>query len=150
MNVMENLETIKLLRNWACHNRLVTAMIGLGICIGLSIMFGTATAAVKAPTVPTVETPGATVLCVNVVVGSDAVPWVIFQRAGATLEDAMREGGQAALVERGYRLEKQNCFESWQAAANFLTDNQVMLPDGATEADFVRAMMKWQKNRPSQ
>lgn len=94
---------------------------------------------------PSPDAKSAPVLCISAVQGADAVPQVVYQGASRTIDEAMREQGMGQLVEAGYTVTHQACFDRWQAAADFVTGGQVMLPEGVTERDFVMALLKWKQ-----
>jgi hypothetical protein len=124
------------------------AGLGLLLLLGLSLGFYGMAKNTQAVTEPTPAAAKAEpVLCISAVQGRDGVPQVVFQRAENTLEEAMIEQGLEALVQGGFTVTHRACFESWQAGADFVTDGEVQLPEHATEADFVRALIQWKMQR---
>jgi hypothetical protein len=83
------------------------------------------------------------VLCLTAISGSDGEPHVVYQKAGTTREEVMQSDGLGNLIEEGYEVLEETCFETWQDAADYFTNGEVMLPEYATEEDFMLALQKW-------
>ncbi len=85
------------------------------------------------------------VVCLGVVRDTNGWQHGFFQRGSETLEQTFAQQGMQTLVDEGFTLEHRYCYDSWQNAADFLTDGAVTLPENATEEDFVTALMEWQQ-----
>ena len=87
------------------------------------------------------------VLCIGVVRYSNGVQDAFFQRPDESVEETLMAQSNAELVPLGFTVEHRNCYSNYQAAADFLTDGQVTLPDNATEQDFTTALMGWKQRQ---
>ena len=87
------------------------------------------------------------VLCIGVVRYSNGMQDAFFQRPDESVEETLMAQSNAELVAQGYTVEHRDCYASWQAAADFLTDGRVTLPDNATEQDFTAALMGWKQQQ---
>lgn len=125
-------------------------MVIVGIILLLGVLLAAQrTAASGSVTAPASEatSEAGTVLCIGVVRDGADAQHAFFQRAGDTLEQTLTEQGMAGLVHDGFTLEHRNCYDSWQAAADWLTDGAVTLPEQATEQDFAKALLEWKQQR---
>jgi hypothetical protein len=124
-------------------------MLLVGIILLLGVLLAaqrTASGSVTAPA-PAATAEAGTVLCIGVVRDGAGAQHAFFQRAGDTLEQTLTEQGREGLVRDGFTLEHRNCYDSWQAAADWLTDGAVTLPEQATEQDFAKALLEWKQQR---
>ncbi len=119
--------------------------VGVGSLLLLGLSLGLYGAVRSAAPMPNQEPEP--VLCISAVQGREGAPQVVFQGAETSLAEAMANQGLEQLVQNGFTVTHQACFASWQAGADFVTDGEVQLPSEATEADFVRALMKWKMQR---
>lgn len=87
------------------------------------------------------------VLCIGVVRYSNGMQDAFFQRPDESVEETLMAQSNAELVAQGFTVEHRDCYASWQAAADFLTDGRVTLPDNATEQDFTAALMGWKQQQ---
>ncbi len=87
------------------------------------------------------------VICIGVIRDASGMQHAFFQRGGDTLEQTLTESGKTAIVREGFTVEHRNCYDSWQKAADFVTDGQVTLPENATEQDFTMALIKWKQQQ---
>ena len=87
------------------------------------------------------------VVCIGVARYSNGVEEAFFQRQGDSIETTLLAQHGNKLVSQGYMVEHRNCYGSWQAAADFLTDGQLTLPENATEAIFSMELLKWKRQQ---
>ncbi len=87
------------------------------------------------------------VLCIGVVRYRNGVQDAFFQRPGESIAATLMEQSEQALVDEGFTVEHRNCYDSWQAAADFLTDGQVTLPEDADEEIFSMTLLKWKQRQ---
>ena len=133
--------TLKPLKKW--HMVIVVIILLLGVLLAAQ---RTASGSVTAPD-PAATAETGTVLCIGVVRDGAGAQHAFFQRADDTLEQTLTEQGMAGLVHDGFTIEHRNCYASWQAAADWLTDGSVTLPEQATEQDFAKALLEWKQQR---
>ena len=96
---------------------------------------------------PTPTEAAEIVLCIGIVRDTQGRQHVFFQRGSETLEQTLAQDGKQQLVDEGFTVEHRNCYDSWQKAADFLTDGAVTLPENATEQDFIMTLMKWKQGQ---
>jgi len=87
------------------------------------------------------------VICIGVAHYRNGVQEAFFQRGGESVEATLIQQHGPEMVALGYTVEHQNCYGNWQAAADFLTDGQVRLPDDADEAIFSIELLKWKQQQ---
>ncbi len=122
-------------------------MVLVGIILLLGVLLAAQHTTSGSVTAPAATAETGTVLCIGVVRDGAGAQHAFFQRAGDTLEQTLTEQGMAGLVHDGFTLEHRNCYASWQAAADWLTDGAVTLPEQATEQDFAKALLEWKQQR---
>ena len=94
---------------------------------------------------PTPTEAAEIVVCLGVVRDTNGWQHGFLQRGSETLEQTFAQQGMQQLLDGGFTVEHRNCYDSWQKAADFLTNGAVTLPENATEEDFVAAMIEWQQ-----
>lgn len=126
-------------KRWKWRILVTVILLLLGLFLGVHHAVSSSETANKDGIVP----EEMAVLCIGVVRYRNGVKDAFFQRPGEPLEALLMERKDAAQVSEGFTVEHRDCYESWQAAADFLTDGQLTLPDNANEAIFSMSLLKW-------
>lgn len=87
------------------------------------------------------------VMCIGLVRFANGFETAFFQRGGESVEATLLSQHGKELVDQGYTVKQHDCYGNWQAAADWLTDSQVTLPENANEEIFSRELLKWKQQK---
>lgn len=87
------------------------------------------------------------VICIGLVRYGNGVETSFFQRGGESVEATLIARHGKELVDQGYTVKHHDCYGNWQAAADWLTDGQVTLPENANEEIFSLELLKWKQQK---
>lgn len=119
----------------------------LVLILGMLLAGRSAVSSITTPADDSLVPEEKAVLCIGVVRYSNGVQDAFFQRPDESVEETLMAQSNAELVPLGFTVEHRNCYNNYQAAADFLTDGRVTLPDNATEQDFTAALMGWKQRQ---
>ncbi len=87
------------------------------------------------------------VACIGVVLDKKGMQHGFLQLAGQTLDQVLTDLGKTTVVRQGYTIQHNDCYESWQGAADFMTDGEMTVPDNMTAENFMIAYFQWKANK---